>query len=63
MGEMFVWAFIGFVALIFVGMLYDNLRCRHEWEWHEAKVYDKKRGIANVLVLTCKKCGKVKVLK
>ena len=58
MGEMFVWIFVGFAAVVFVGMLYDNLRCRHEWEQHTFEI-----GGATKYYLTCKKCGKVKVLK
>lgn len=50
MDEMFVWVFIAFAAVVFVGMLYDNLKCKHEWEHHE-------------YYLICKKCGKVKVIK
>lgn len=58
MDYIFVWVFIAFVALVFVGMLYDNLKCRHEWEQHTFE-----NGGAKYYYLTCKKCGKVKVLK
>jgi hypothetical protein len=58
MGTTFAWVFIGFVALVFVGMLYDNLKCKHEWKEH----YFEKGG-ASIVCLICKKCGKVKVLK
>ena len=58
MGATFVWVFIGFVALVFVGLLYDNLKCRHKWEQ-----YSFEKGGAKYYYLTCKKCGKVKRLK
>ena len=58
MDYIFVWVFIAFVSLVFVGMLYDNLKCRHEWEQHTFE-----KGGARYYYLTCKKCGKVKVLK
>ena len=59
MGEAFVWLFtICGVALI-ATMIYDIcLRCRHEWEQHGYQ-----KGGATKYYLTCKKCGKVKVLK
>ena len=64
MGEMFVWILIGFAALVFVGMLYDGLRCRHEWEHHcEDVYYPKHNGFIRTTFLVCKKCGKVKVIK
>ena len=52
MDYIFVWVFIAFVALVFVGMLYDNLKCRHEWE-------EVVRNSVSV-VYRCKKCGKEK---
>ena len=59
MGEAFFWLFtICGVALI-ATMIYDIcLRCKHEWEQHTFE-----KGGATVTYLTCKKCGKVKVLK
>lgn len=64
MDYIFVWMFIAFVALVFVGMLYDNFKCRHEWEQKTYSVidYTTLNKITKVC-LVCKKCGKVKVLK
>ena len=58
MGATFGGVFIAFIAIVFVCLLYDNLKCRHEWEQH---TYEK--GGAKYYYLTCKKCGKVKRLK
>ena len=58
MDYVFVWVFIAFAAIVFVGMLYDNMKCKHEWEQHKFE-----KGGATKYYLTCKKCGKVKVLK
>lgn len=59
MGEAFVWTLLGLGALLIATMIYDMcLRCRHEWEQHTFE-----KGGATVTYLTCKKCGKVKVLK
>lgn len=48
----------GFVSIILICMLYDILKCRHEWEQHKFE-----KGGAIKYYLTCKKCGKVRVLK
>ena len=58
MGEMFVWIFLGLGALVLVAMIYHALKCNHEWEQHTFEI-----GGATKYYLTCKKCGKVKVLK
>lgn len=58
MGTTFAWVFIGFVALVFVCILYDNMKCKHEWEQHKFE-----KGGATYYYITCKKCGKVKYLK
>ena len=58
MDYIFVWVFIAFVSLVFIGLLYDNLKCRHEWEQHKFE-----KGGASYYYITCKKCGKVKRLK
>ena len=29
MGATFGWVFIGFVAIVFVCILYDNMKCKH----------------------------------
>lgn len=58
MGATFGWVFIGFIAIVFVCILYDSMKCKHEWEEH----YFEKGG-ATKYYLTCKKCGKVKVFK
>ena len=64
MGEVFAWAFIGFVAIVFVCILYDSMKCKHEWEHCSSYIYDPKTGLnIKVTYLLCKKCGKVKVLK
>ena len=58
MGEVFAWVFIGFIAIVFVCILYDGMKCRHEWEQHTFE-----KGGATKYYLICEKCGKVKVLK
>lgn len=64
MTNIFAWGFLTLAGLgILTAFLYDTVRCKHEWEHRDVKVYDKNRGIANALVLICKKCGKVKVIK
>jgi len=35
MGATFGWVFIGFIAIVFVCILYDNMKCKHEWEQHK----------------------------
>jgi hypothetical protein len=64
MGEMFVWIFVAFAAAVFVCMLYDNLKCNHEWKQVHDTKYDN-IGFRDKypVVLVCTKCGKVKVLK
>ena len=64
MDYIFVWVFIAFAALVFVGILYDNLRCRHKWEQKTYSVIDY-TSLSKVtkVCLVCKKCGKVKVFK
>lgn len=59
MGDAIIWVFVlGGVALISV-MVYDMcFRCSHEWEQHTFE-----KGGSTKTYLTCKKCGKVKVLK
>lgn len=61
---MFVWIFVAFAAAVFVCMLYDNLKCIHEWEQIHDTKYDN-MGFRDKypVVLVCKKCGKVKVIK
>lgn len=64
MGEMFVWIFIAFAAIVLVCMLYDNLKCRHEWEQvHDTKYDNVGFREKYPIVLVCTKCGKVKVIK
>ena len=58
MDYVFAWVFIGFVAIVFVCIIYDSMKCKHEWEQHKFE-----KGGATKYYLTCKKCGKVKVLK
>lgn len=64
MDEMFVWIFIGFTAIVLAFLIYNALRCKHEWEEHGVRVWDKRRKhTVDAYCLICKKCGKVKVLK
>lgn len=58
MGATFGWVFIGFIAIVFVCILYYNMKCKHEWEQHKIE-----KGGAAYYYITCKKCGKVKYLK
>ena len=64
MGVTFAWVFIAFVAIVFVCILYDNMKCKHEWEQktYSAIDYTSLNKVTKVC-LVCKKCGKVKVLK
>lgn len=59
MTDAIIWVFvIGGIALI-TAMVYDTcFRCKHEWE---QQTFEK--GGARYYYLTCKKCGKVKILK
>ena len=58
MGATFGWVFIGFIAIVFVCILYDSMKCKHEWEQHN---FIDSGATRNYLV--CKKCRKVKYLK
>lgn len=59
MDNAIIWVLIIGVVVLVATMVYDTcLRCRHEWEKHNFQ----KSG-ATKYYLTCKKCGKVKVLK
>lgn len=58
MGATFGWVFIGFIAIVFVCILYDSMKCKHEWEQHKIE-----KGGAAYYYITCKKCEKVKYLK
>ena len=58
MNDIIIWLFIGFVARILIDMIYYTFKCNHEWEQHTFE-----KGGATKYYLTCKKCGKVKVLK
>lgn len=64
MDYIFVGVFIAFVALVFVGLLYDNLKCKHEWEQKTYSAIDYTSfSKVTIVYLICKKCGKIKVLK
>lgn len=64
MGEMFVWIFVGLAALLFVGLLYENLKCKHEWEQvHDTKYDNVGFRDKYPVILVCIKCGKVKKIK
>lgn len=54
----------GFVGIILVCMLYDILRCKHEWEQktYSAIDYTSLTKVTKVCLI-CKKCGKIKVIK
>lgn len=58
MDYIFAWVFLAIVVIIIGAVLYDNMKCKHEWE---QQTFEK--GGAKYYYLTCKKCGKVKVLK
>jgi hypothetical protein len=58
MDEIFVGVLIVLIIIAFPAMLYDNLRCRHEWVRHTFEADGKIK-----YCLVCKQCGKVKVLK
>lgn len=64
MGEIFGWVFIAFIAIVFVCILYDSMKCKHKWEQHSYSVMDYTTlNKTTKICLICKKCGKVKVLK
>lgn len=64
MGEIFVYIFIGFAAIILAFLIYNAMRCNHEWEEHGVRVYCKHRHCTvDAYCLICTKCGKVKVIK
>ena len=58
MDNIFLYVFLGCIVVLFICMIYDNMRCKHEWEQNTFET-----GGAEHYYLTCKKCGKVKVLK
>lgn len=58
MDYVFAWVFIAIIAVIIAVMIYDNFKCKHEWEQHKFE-----KGGATYYYITCKKCGKVKYLK
>ena len=64
MGEIFVWIFVILGTAVLLTMLYDTLKCKHEWEHCNTYIIDPHTGLnVKVTYLLCKKCGKVKVLR
>lgn len=64
MDYIFVWVFLVIVVLIIGAMLYDNFKCKHEWEQKTYSAIDYTSfSKVTIVYLICKKCGKVKVLK
>jgi hypothetical protein len=56
--------FFGTSAALMICILVDTMRCKHEWKETGVRVYCKRRKHSvDALCLTCKKCGKVKVIK
>lgn len=63
-GYLFGGLFVFGMAALLSCMIYDDMRCNHEWEEHGIKVYCEHRHCTvDAYCLICKKCGKVKVIK
>lgn len=59
MTDAMIWVIIIGIITLVTAMVYDTcFRCKHEWEQHNFQ-----KGGVTKYYLTCKKCGKVKVLK
>lgn len=59
------WGFLTLAVGIFTVAYYlDNFKCKHEWEKTNIRIYcEKRKCTVDGVCLTCKKCGKVKVIK
>ena len=64
MDNICIYVFLGCIVVLFGFLLYDNMKCNHEWEQktYSAIDYTSLNKVTKVC-LVCKKCGKVKVLK
>ena len=64
MDNIFLYIFLGCVVVLFSCILYDTMKCKHEWEQktYSAIDYTSLNKVTKVCLI-CKKCGKIKVLK
>ena len=58
MDTIFLYIFLGCIVVLFGCILYDNMKCKHEWGQHTFE-----KGGAKYYYITCKKCEKIKRLK